>query len=171
MKYILKWHLLLQSSVSQDPSEIILICWFAAQKYISYYYLWWKQMCCLIILRKPWYILLGLMNRKFKRALLSLLINLMLPYWIKAFISFFFLFLLLHTVLLSIKLYGNSSLYAILLLCLRNRPKLKLLKFSIALKFYSCMHMFTPGTSWFVWCTRTFVNICSITSKTWRKKL
>ncbi len=42
---------LLQSLGSHDPSEI---CWFAAQKYISYFYLWWKQMGCLIFLWKPW---------------------------------------------------------------------------------------------------------------------
>ncbi len=35
---------LLQSSVSHDPSEIILICWFRAQQ-TSYYYQCWKGLC------------------------------------------------------------------------------------------------------------------------------
>ncbi len=34
MEYILKCNLF-QSSVSHDPSEIILICWFAAQEHFS----------------------------------------------------------------------------------------------------------------------------------------
>ncbi len=38
---------LLQSSVSHDPSEIILICWLGAK---SFYYHRLKQLCCLIFL-------------------------------------------------------------------------------------------------------------------------
>ncbi len=44
---------LLQSSVSHDPSEIILICWFADQE-TSDYYQCWKQLCCFFW--KPSYI-------------------------------------------------------------------------------------------------------------------
>jgi len=39
---------LLQATVSHDPSEIILICWFDAQN-IYYHHHWWKQttiFCC-----------------------------------------------------------------------------------------------------------------------------
>jgi len=46
-----------QSSVSHDPSEIILI--FGTQETCL------KQLCCLIFLWKPWYILI---NRNFKRT-------------------------------------------------------------------------------------------------------
>ncbi len=68
-KYILKCNLflwckaefsasLLQSSVSHDPSEIILICWFSdcyhSNMLISYYYQCWKQFCCLTFLWKLW---------------------------------------------------------------------------------------------------------------------
>ncbi len=42
---------LLQSSVSHDPSEIILTCSFAAQKNVLYYQCS-KQLCCLILLWK-----------------------------------------------------------------------------------------------------------------------
>jgi len=39
---------LLQSTVSHDPSEIILICWFPAwKKNISDYYQCWKPLWCL----------------------------------------------------------------------------------------------------------------------------
>ncbi len=37
--------LLVKSSVSHGPSEIILICWFGAQENISYYNHYWKQLC------------------------------------------------------------------------------------------------------------------------------
>jgi len=37
------------SSVSHDPSEIILKCWFGDQEpFINIYYQFWKQLCCLI---------------------------------------------------------------------------------------------------------------------------
>ncbi len=43
--------------MSHDPSEIIPICWFAAQKNVSSYdYQYWKQLLCLIFLFKSWYI-------------------------------------------------------------------------------------------------------------------
>ncbi len=32
--------------MSHDPSEIILICWFAAQECLINYYQCWKQFCC-----------------------------------------------------------------------------------------------------------------------------
>ncbi len=62
--YILKSHLflwwksefsasLLQSSVSHDPSEIILICWFGAQKNII---IKAENLCGLLL--KPWYMFL-----------------------------------------------------------------------------------------------------------------
>ncbi len=42
---------LLQSSVSHDPSEIILTCWFASQEKLFFYYYWCvKQLCCFIFL-------------------------------------------------------------------------------------------------------------------------
>ncbi len=43
--------------MSHDPSEIILICWFAAQETFC-----WKQSCCLIFFYD------SLINRKFKRT-------------------------------------------------------------------------------------------------------
>jgi len=46
---------LLQSSVSHDPLEIILICWFAWN--ISYYYQL-KTVCCVVLLWKLWNICL-----------------------------------------------------------------------------------------------------------------
>ncbi len=47
---------LLQSSVSHDPSEIILISWFDAQENY-YYYQCRKQLCCLgIVAKKDYYI-------------------------------------------------------------------------------------------------------------------
>ncbi len=81
---------LLQSSVSHDPSEII---WFAAQENISDYQS--KQLCCFISLWEPLFILffkiLWLVISKeqhlFEMSLLSLLINLMHPWWIKVFYS------------------------------------------------------------------------------------
>ncbi len=39
---------LLQSSVSKKPSEIILICWFAAQEMFYYFSQCWKQLCYLL---------------------------------------------------------------------------------------------------------------------------
>ncbi len=36
-----------QFSVSHDPSEINILCWFGAKKNISSYQ-FWKQLCCLI---------------------------------------------------------------------------------------------------------------------------
>ncbi len=55
-EYILKCNLFLWckaefSSVSHDPSEIILICWFAAQETFIIKKNW-KQLCCLIFLWK-----------------------------------------------------------------------------------------------------------------------
>ncbi len=45
VKYI--WIFSSQSSVSRDPSEIILICWFGAQETFLIIIKWWKQLCCL----------------------------------------------------------------------------------------------------------------------------
>ncbi len=72
-------------------SEIIIIC---CSRNISDYYQWWKQLYCWIFLWKL--IQDSLMNRRFKRTtfiwnrnghiiniLLSHLINLMCPFWIK----------------------------------------------------------------------------------------
>jgi len=39
------------------PLETTLICWFCAQKRISYYYQCWKQLCCLFLC---FYVLWGL---------------------------------------------------------------------------------------------------------------
>ncbi len=48
---------LLQSSVSHDPSEIILKCWFTAQEtFIITNVENIKQLCCLMFLFKLWYI-------------------------------------------------------------------------------------------------------------------
>ncbi len=53
--------LLIKSSVSHDPLEIILICWFAARETFLLVEL------MLIFLLKQWYFLKdSLMNRKFK---------------------------------------------------------------------------------------------------------
>jgi len=38
----------LQSSMSHDPSEIILLCWFAEIWNISYNQ-YWKQLCCCFV--------------------------------------------------------------------------------------------------------------------------
>ncbi len=46
--------IIIQFSVSHDPSEIILICWCTAKSNILYYYQCWKQMCCSTFLKKPW---------------------------------------------------------------------------------------------------------------------
>ncbi len=69
---------LLQSSVSHDPSEIILICWFVAQllsiiidaklliNNVSCYYWCWKHFCGLIVLWKPQYIYIFLLIEKYE---------------------------------------------------------------------------------------------------------
>ncbi len=43
-------------SVSHDPSENSIICWFSAQDQLTYLYQCWKQLSCLIFLWKPQYI-------------------------------------------------------------------------------------------------------------------
>ncbi len=55
-----------QSSVSHDPSEIILICWFAAQETFLIIIQYWKQLCCVyIFVELIHFNFLGLlMNRK-----------------------------------------------------------------------------------------------------------
>ncbi len=46
--------LLLQSSVSHDCSEIILICWFWCSRNVPFYYhQYWKQLYCLILCGYP----------------------------------------------------------------------------------------------------------------------
>ncbi len=54
------------SSLSYDPSEIILICWFDAQETFLYYYDYWKQLCCFMFVRKPTYILFVWFFNKYK---------------------------------------------------------------------------------------------------------
>jgi len=44
-----------QFSVSRDPSEIILICWFYAQK-TNYYFQCWKQSCTIFSPKIQWWI-------------------------------------------------------------------------------------------------------------------
>ncbi len=79
---------LLQSSYSHNHSEIILICWFTAQKFILIIIhvskdfniflriLWWTESS------KEWH-LFEIHCYKKSKSLLSLLINLMCPCWIK----------------------------------------------------------------------------------------
>ncbi len=84
--------------IFSNHSNILICC----TRNIYDYYQCWKQVRWPIVLWKPWYILffrIHKMNRKFTEqhlfeivilyiSLLSLLINLMHPLWIKVFISF-----------------------------------------------------------------------------------
>ncbi len=70
---------LLQSSVSHDPSEIILICRFVALKHLLLLSML-KTVVLLLFLWKPWYIYFfqdSLINRKFKTTAFIWNINLL----------------------------------------------------------------------------------------------
>ncbi len=59
------------SSVSQDLSEIILICWFAALENVTYHQCW-KHLCCFMFLWKPWCIFQDyLRNKRFNSIYLK----------------------------------------------------------------------------------------------------